>query len=273
MTNLSLSQFAQYLKPRPRDFHKGNAGHLLIVGGGKGFSGAVRMSAEAALRVGAGVVTVATHPRHAAVLNVSRPEIICHGVYTSFALTKLLKQADVVVVGPGLGQSLWGRLLLKAVLKNTCPLVLDADALNLLAKNPCQRNHWILTPHPGEAARLLKQSVQAVQQDRLAALQKIQQTYGGVCVLKGAGSLVGTPGDMPAFCDAGNPGMATAGMGDILSGVIGGLLAQGLPLSVAAQLGTCLHAKAGDLAAKEDERGMIASDLLPYLRQLVNPLA
>jgi NAD(P)H-hydrate epimerase len=146
----------------------------------------------------------------------------------------------------------------------------DADALNLLAKKPIVRKSWILTPHPGEAARLLKITPQDVQQDRMSALQALQTFYDGVCMLKGAGSLISAPHQLPALCDTGNPGMATGGMGDVLSGVIGGLVAQGIPLADATKLGVCMHATAGDLAAIDGERGMVALDLMPYLRKLAN---
>lgn len=265
-----LSQFSQYLKPRLRDWHKGKAGHVLIVGGDQGYTGAPRMAAEAALRVGAGLVTVATHPKHAALLNLTRPELMCHGLWSVRALRRLLAKASVVVVGPGLGQSMWAKRLFQTVLETQLPLVVDADALNLLATKPTARNSWVLTPHPGEAARLLKQPLDQIQRDRLLALQNLQQFYDGVCVLKGAGSLISSPYTMPALCDMGNPGMASAGMGDVLSGVIGGLIAQGVPLVDAAKAGVCLHALAGDFAAKEGERGMVAMDLMPHLRKLVN---
>jgi NAD(P)H-hydrate epimerase len=150
------------------------------------------------------------------------------------------------------------------------PLVVDADGLNLLSQTPKMSDCWVLTPHPGEAARLLNQTSDIIQQDRLSAIKAISQRYGGVCVLKGSGSLVLSANALPLLCDKGNPGMATGGMGDVLSGVIGGLIAQGIPLGDAAKLGVYLHAIAGDLAAKEGERGMIATDLFPYLRRLAN---
>jgi NAD(P)H-hydrate epimerase len=269
---MRLPSFLPLLAPRPRDMNKGSAGHVLIVGGDEGHSGAVLMAAMAALRVGAGLVTIATHPAHASVLNVTCPEIMCLGVSTVAALQPLLAKATVIVVGPGLGQAPWGEALLAAVLATPSPLVVDADGLNILAKKPMTRHNWILTPHPGEAARLLHTTVPVVQNDRLAALQQLQQQYDGVTVLKGAGTLVNSAHHRAGLCDAGNPGMATAGMGDVLSGVIGGLVAQGLSLDAAARLGVCLHATAGDrAAAAAGERGLIATDLLPYLRALVNP--
>ncbi len=267
---LHLTQFIDFLKPRPRDAHKGLYGHVLIVGSDEGFSGASRMAAEAALRVGAGLVSVATRPDVAVTLNVSRPEIMSHGVRTVKMLKPLLKRATVVGIGPGLGTSVWAKSLFQAVLKSKKPLIVDADALNLLASKPCRHEEWILTPHPGEAARLLKMKTEEIQRDRMSALKKLQEKYGGVCVLKGNNSLIAGPKNQMARCDAGNPGMATGGMGDILTGVIAGLVAQGLPLINAAKLGVLVHAKAGDLARMDGERGMIATDLLPYLRQLMN---
>jgi hydroxyethylthiazole kinase-like uncharacterized protein yjeF len=268
---IDLEHYAEFLDPRPIDCHKSMFGHVLVVGGDYGYSGAVRMAAEAALRVGAGLVSVATRPEHALALNIARPEIMCHGVSSAEALKPLLEKATVIAVGPGLGQSRWAKSLLTLVLKSKKPLVVDADALNLLALKPEKHAQWILTPHPGEAARLLKKSVATIQGDRLTAVKMLQKKFGGVAILKGAGTLVDGPDAIPAVCSLGNPGMATAGMGDILSGVISGLLAQHLPLVKAAKLGVLLHALAGDRAAEEGERGMLATDLLPYLRWLVNP--
>lgn len=270
MEVLKLSPFKKYLKPRPRQFHKGDAGHVLIVGGDYGFSGAPRLAAEAALRVGAGLVSVATRPEHAFTLNLTRPEIMCHAAHSAENLEAFLPKINVIIVGPGLGVSEWARELVDFIFETKKPLVVDADALNLLAETPQKKSNWILTPHPGEAARLLKKTSNEIQKNRLSALKAIQKNYGGACVLKGAGSLILSNGK-PSLCEAGNPGMATAGMGDVLSGVIGGLIAQGVSLSDAAKLGVLLHAMAGDLAAKDNgERGMLALDLMKYLRQLVN---
>lgn len=267
---IRLNEFRRYLKPRAKDWHKGKSGHVLVIGGAIGFSGAPRMAAEAALRVGAGLVTVATAIENAALINVERPEIMADGVQHAEDLQPLLARASVVVIGPGLGQSEWAQDLLTEVLKTKLPLVVDADALNLLSKHPHTRENWILTPHPGEASRLLDISTVQIQNDRLASCLQLQKKYNGNIILKGAGTVVCTPGEIPAICDKGNPGMATAGMGDILSGVLGGLIAQQIPLGDAAKLGVYLHAAAGDLAAKAGERGMIAMDLMPYLRQLSN---
>lgn len=271
ITVLKKSDFAKYLKPRNKESSKGDFGHVLIVGGDYGFSGAVRMAGEAALRVGAGLVSVATRPEHALALNIARPELMCHAIATATELEPLLSKASTVVIGPGMGRSAWAQKLLYLVLKTEKNVVVvDADGLNLLAEKPSYKENWILTPHPGEAARLLKKSVQEIQADRASAVKELQNRFGGVCILKGAGTLVLGADGVPAICEAGNPGMATAGTGDILSGVIGGLLAQKIPLLDAAKFGVLIHAMAGDLAARQGERGMVATDLYPYLRQLVN---
>lgn len=259
---------------RKRDAHKGDFGHVLVIGGDYGMGGAVRMAAEAALRIGAGLVSVATRDAHVGVVSGVRPEIMCHSVENVADVQPLLEKASVIVIGPGLSQSRWAKTLLDAVLSIDKPCLLDADALNNLAeKTPIKKANWILTPHPGEAARLLKTTVAKIQVDRFTAAKAISNAYGGVCVLKGAGTIVQGPEGVPAVCAAGNPGMATAGMGDVLSGVIGGLLAQGLTLKAAATSGVMLHAMAADIAAKnEGERGLLATDLMLPLRHLVNGL-
>lgn len=258
------------LGTRLRNTHKGDYGRVLVIGGDHGMPGAVRLAAEAAARVGAGLVSIATRRAHAAVLSTQRPELLCYGVEQSAELRPLLSAAQVIVIGPGLGQSAWARELLSAILETTLPCVVDADALNLLAAQPVARDSWVLTPHPGEAARLLGGGATDIQADRFRAAQELQLRYGGVCVLKGAGTLVAS-GDGPVgVCTAGNPGMASAGMGDVLSGVIAGLLAQGLALRDAARLGVWLHAEAGDSAAHAGMRGLLAGDLMPHLRTLVN---
>ena len=268
---LSLDEEIKSLAPRKRTAHKGNFGHVLVVGGDHGMGGAVRMAALAAARVGAGLVTVATRMEHIASINETCPEIMAYGVSTAKQLQPLLDKASVIVIGSGLGISTWGRSLFRSVLAAKKSLVVDADALNILASNHKFCDNWILTPHPGEAARLLDTTNQNIQSDRLSAVQKIQQTFGGVCVLKGAGSLIAKAGEKTRLCDAGNPGMASGGMGDILSGIIAGLIAQGLSLFDAAKLGVLVHAMAGDLvAAKHGELGMLATDLLPEVRRMLN---
>lgn len=255
--------------PRSRVAHKGHYGQVLVIGGQPGMSGAVRLAAEAAARVGAGRVTVATHPEHAAVINSGRPELMSVALHSADDLAAYLEQASVIALGPGLGQSNWAAGLLEAVWDSKRPLIVDADALNSLAAAPQQRSNWILTPHPGEAARMLGIETAAVQADRLAASRALQANYGGVVVLKGAGTLI-ADGSQLWLCSAGNPGMASAGMGDVLCGVIAGLLAQGLTLSTAALCGVLLHSCAADSAAVGGERGLLASDLFVELRRWLN---
>lgn len=268
---LDLYRLPDLLPRRRRSAHKGNFGHVLIVGGDTGYAGAARMAAEAAARCGAGLVSLATRVEHAPLVSMLRPEIMSHGIESVAALGPLLERASVIGIGPGLGQGEWGGAMLARVLETDLPLVVDADALNLLASEPARRDNWVLTPHPGEAARLLGASNTEVQADRFAAATAIQARYGGVCVLKGAGTLVATGDDAIGLCDAGNPGMASGGMGDVLTGVISALLAQELDSSDAAALGTCVHAQAGDRAASAGgERGLLATDLLAELRAVVN---
>ncbi len=259
------------LPRRPRSAHKGNHGHVLVVGGELGMAGAARMAAEAAARCGAGLVSIATRQVHAVAQAAVRPELMFRGVEDSDALGELLERASVVAVGPGLGRNDWGRLMLAVALDSDLPLVVDADALNLLAENPFRRDNWVLTPHPGEAARLLQTTASQVEADRFTAVAELALRYGGVCVLKGAGSLIAQQSEGIAVCSSGNPGMATGGMGDVLTGIIAGLLAQGLTGWQAALAGVYIHGRAGDRAAESGERGLLATDLMPLLRKLVNP--
>ncbi len=262
------------LGPRPRAAHKGHHGHVLVVGGERGFVGAVRLSAEAAARVGAGLVSVATREAHATAVSAMRPEIMSHGVENEAAFAVLADRATVIAVGPGLGRGSWGERMFASVLEYARGLlVVDADGLNHLAaagRAAPRRENWVLTPHPGEAARLLGTTSADVEADRFAAIAAIRARYGGVCVLKGAGTLV-EAGDRPVgVCVNGNPGMGTGGTGDVLTGVIAGLAAQGAAPADAAAFGVCIHGKAGDLAARNGERGLLAGDLVAELRGLVN---
>lgn len=273
-TRLSAArELPERLPPRARTLHKGGAGHVLVIGGDTGLLGAVRMAGEAAARTGAGLVSLATRHTHAPLIAAACPFLMAHGVERGEDLAELVERANVVAVGPGLGQELWGRALLEVVMTAGRPLVVDADALNLLAEAPRQRADWVLTPHPGEAARLLDTEVGAIQSDRPAAAAGIQERYQGVCVLKGAGTVVqGAAEEPPAIAVDGNPGMAVGGMGDLLTGVIAALMAQGLSPEAAARTGVALHAAAGDAAAGEGgERGLVPTDLLPWLRRLANP--
>ena len=259
------------LPRRKRASHKGDYGHVLIVGGNFGMTGAARLAGEAALRAGAGLVSIATRKEHAAVLNCGRPELMCHGTENGEALKSLSAKASVIVIGPGLGQDDWAQEMLAMALARNLPLVADADALNLLAQIDLPRQHWVLTPHPGEAARLLGQTTKDVCKDRFFCLNSLAERYDATVVLKGAGTLVQSKGELPGVCGGGNPAMASGGMGDVLTGVIAGLIAQGLDLSDAAQLGVCLHRKAADMATRGiGERGLLASDLMPSIRRLIN---
>ena len=254
---------------RPPDAHKGDFGHVLLVGGNVGMAGSVRLAAQAAARVGSGLVSVATVPQHASQISAACPEVMAHGVGNRRELDALIRRATAVAIGPGLGQDPWARELLARVLELDLPTVADADALNLLALDPVRKESWVLTPHPGEAARLSKSSTREIQQDRLERVQALQKQYGGVCVLKGSGTLVASE-DQVSVCTAGNPGMASGGMGDVLTGIIAGLLAQGLGLYDAARFGVQLHAQSADMAAQHGQRGLLASDLFSPLRTLVN---
>jgi NAD(P)H-hydrate epimerase len=259
------------LPPRPQDAHKGTFGHVLVVGGGPGMPGAVRLAGEAALRAGAGLVSVATHPSHHTQVLAGRPELMVHAVRSPDDMAGLLERATVIAVGPGLGQGDWSRAMLDAAVAANRPLVIDADALNMLAGQGLGRPDSVLTPHPGEAARLLGETTRNIQSDRLSALRRLSEEYGATIVLKGAGSLVSSAEGLPWVCSEGNPGMASAGMGDALSGIIAALGAQGFDAEEAAVLGVLLHARAGDAAAASGERGMLASDLIGEIRGLVNP--
>jgi hydroxyethylthiazole kinase-like uncharacterized protein yjeF len=259
--------------PRRRDAHKGDFGHVLVVGGAPGFSGAARLAGEGALRAGAGLVSVATHPAHAAYLNVGRPELMVRGMVDPRELSPLLERASAVAIGPGLGREPWGVGLIERVLAAGKPLVMDADALNWLAEARLRRVDWVLTPHPGEAARLLGCSAAEVQADRFSALRHLQDLYGGTIVLKGAGTLVLGPSPRPpGVCSQGNPGMASGGSGDVLTGMIAALLGRGLDPENAAEAAVCLHAAAGDRAAAEGEQGLLATDLIAAIRPTLNAM-
>lgn len=260
---------AGLLPRRARHAHKGDHGHVLLIGGAPGFAGAARLAAEAALRTGAGLVSAAVHPACAAHLNHGRPEIMVHPVAAAADLAPLLRRASVVAIGPGLAQGDWGATMFGAVRDTELPLVLDADALNLLAREHQRRDDWVLTPHPGEASRLLGCPTAQINADRYAAAAALNARYGGVVILKGAGSLVSGGGEMDVVT-GGNPGMGSGGMGDVLTGVVAALRAQGLSAFAAASHGAALHAAAADLAARSGERGLLASDLFDPLRRLVN---
>jgi NAD(P)H-hydrate epimerase len=249
--------------------HKGSFGKVLVIGGDLGTGGAALLSAEASLRCGAGMVTLATRPEHVTAALVRRPEIMCSGVESTYALTALTQRADVLVIGPGLGRAPWGRSLLSLAPQCHVPQVWDADALNLLATGAVELPEaCLITPHPGEAARLLGIPVADVQADRPAAARALAGRYHCTVILKGAGTLVADFDGRLALCDRGHPAMASAGLGDVLAGVAGALLAQGLPPFEAATLAVWLHAVAGERAGQQG-RGLAAADLIAIIRQLL----
>jgi len=272
---MGTEQRQSALQARPRAAHKGDFGHVMVIGGDRGMAGAVVMASEAALRAGAGLVSVATRAEHVGLCTNNQPEIMSHGVLSGQELEPLMARASVLAIGPGLGQSAWSGQLLQMAQQQSLPLVMDADALNLLSQgrlvDPGRRDNWVLTPHPGEAARLLGCSVAQIQADRFQAVNQLQQRYGGVIVLKGAGTLV-CDGQTTKLCSRGNPGMASGGMGDLLTGVIAALLAQGLGVFEASVIGVDVHAQAADRVAQRwGERGLAATDLIPEIRRLLNP--
>ena len=273
LERLGEADLTRALPRRRRVAHTGEFGRVLIVGGGPGMPGAVRLAGEAALRVGAGLVSVATLAEHVAAVVGSRPELICHAVATPADIAPLLAATDVVALGPGLGRGAWSRAMFVTALAAGKPLVIDADALNLLVdlgeRPPAGA---ILTPHPGEAGRLLRTDSAGVQADRLAALEQLLGLGAGVVVLKGAGTLIGAPGRTPALCERGNPGMAAPGMGDVLTGAIAGLLAQTRDALLSARAGVLIHALAGDeLARLSGERGILALEVAEALPRWANP--
>ena len=264
------SSILRLLPRRARTAHKGDHGHVLIVGGGLGMPGAARLAGEACLRAGAGLVTVATRAANVPAIVAGRPELICHGVEDTTAIDPLVERADAIALGPGLGQDAWARAAFERVVASGRPLLIDADALTLLAGRPTRRDDWVLTPHPGEAARLLGVDAAVVQRDRLEALRSLVERFGGVVALKGAGTLVGERDRIPALCDRGNPGMGVAGMGDVLTGIIAGFWAQTRQLYESVCVGVLVHALAGDAAARRGERGVLAGDLFAQLQPLIN---
>jgi hydroxyethylthiazole kinase-like uncharacterized protein yjeF len=272
-TAVSSKWLRKQLPRRNADAHKGDFGHVLVVGGDHGYGGAAIMAAQAAVHCGAGLVSLYTRPEHIGAMLSRQPEVMPHHLQ----LEPLLQRASVLLLGPGLGRSSWALALLVKLLPLSLPMVVDADALNYLAALPVQqqqqlkRDNRVLTPHPGEAARLLGCDAAAVQHDRHAAVQELQQRFGGTVILKGQHSLICGPKQHSASLNCGNPGMASAGMGDVLAGIIAALLAQGLDSFTAAAVGGWLHATAADKqAAVSGERGLHATAILPQLPSLLN---
>ncbi|MEX2149065.1 MAG: NAD(P)H-hydrate dehydratase [Steroidobacteraceae bacterium] len=269
MNRLDADILADVLPPRRRSAHKGEHGRVLVIGG-RAMAGAARLAGEAALRTGSGIVTVATSAASVSAIVGRRPELIAVPVVSADELEPLLATAHAVAIGPGLGLDDTAAMLLDAAIASGKPLVVDADALTLLSRRPRRHDAWVLTPHPGEAARLLDWDTAAIQRDRLGAARSLAAKFGGVAVLKGAGTIVCAPPATPWICDRGNPGMATAGSGDVLTGIVVTLAATGFGAARAAAAGVWIHAMAGDRAAGARPRGMIASDLIAELRRGVN---
>ncbi|MFK3858985.1 NAD(P)H-hydrate dehydratase [Pseudoalteromonas rhizosphaerae] len=270
-TLINITSFKP-LAARSRNSHKGDHGKLLCVGGNQGTSGAIRLSSEAALRTGAAMVRVYTHQSSVQVVSSGRPELMV----SCDSLSAALAWANCVIIGPGLGQDNWAQIAFEQVIQyclaNNLPLVIDADGLNLLAKHALEYRlkNCIITPHAGEASRLMKVSIAEIEANRFQSATDLAKRYTSTSVLKGAGSLIAN-GQQTWLCENGNPALAVGGSGDVLTGIIGALLAQGFAVDQAACYGVTLHAKAADiLAEREGERGMLPSDLFAIVRQLIN---
>lgn len=264
----------ELLGSRRRNTHKGHYGHVLVAGGDRGMSGAPRLAGEAALRSGAGLVSIATHPEHAAHLNAGRPELMVHACQSAGDLDNLLERAAVIALGPGLGTGEWSSMLFGLCQAAGKPLIVDADGLNLMAGLPESERRsgagQVLTPHPAEAARLLQTDTPSVQDDRVHSALELARRFEATVVLKGSGSVIAGPDGRYAICALGNPGMATAGSGDTLTGIIAAFMAQGLDAWRAACLGVVVHAAAGDLAAERlGQRSMLAGDITDHLHLLL----
>ena len=267
----AVQEASAALPLRARDAHKGDQGHVLVLGGNHGMSGAALLCARAAARGGAGRVSLISRPLTVQALPMLVPEIMTPPGGTDAELAAALQRADVCVLGPGLARDDWAQRLYAAVYASGRPCVLDADALRLLAAQPCAWPQAVITPHPGEAAALLGVDIATVQADRFAAAAELHRRYAATVVLKGNGSLIhGAAGT--ALCRAGNPGMASAGMGDVLAGLLAALRAQGLAAQPAAAAAVYMHARSGDrLAAQRGERGLLASDIIEAWQEDLNP--
>ena len=266
-----------YLTKRLNTSHKGTIGQILAIGGSIGMPGAIRLASEAALRSGAGLVAVCCHPDNQALVFNGRPELmLAPSSATELVNASALNKAKVLLLGPGLGQTEWSKSLFELIVgtfvkgNKTENMVIDADGLTMLAKTNYFCNRWILTPHPKEAATLLGCDTATVEADRFYAVQAIAKKYGGICVLKGSGSLI-SDGHTVVINSSGNAGMASGGMGDVLSGIVAALVLQTENYFIATCLAVYIHGAAGDIIEEEQgQRGMLASDLFLPLQRLVN---
>jgi len=267
-----LCHASQWSLPRRRhDSHKGRNGHVVIIGGNFGMPGSVILAARAALRSGAGLVSVVTRTDHINAVVAACPECMVHGSANGEINPGLFEKADYIAIGCGLGQDAWAQRLLYLALDSTIPLVVDADALNIMAAQDhlSLTEECIITPHPGEASRCLNLTKREIQHDRFQATQILRQKCNAHVVLKGSGTIIQHNG-RPQVCAFGNPAMATAGMGDVLTGMIASIAAQQIviagDISRAVVAAVCLHARAGDMAACGDDRGLIATDVIEHIR-------
>ena len=251
--------------PRPNNSHKHDYGHVLVIGGDSGMGGAALLAAEAALRSGAGLVSLATRAEHLSACLARCPAVMVHAIEQAEELDALLDRASLIVLGIGLSNSDWSLALCERALLSDLPKVVDAGALRYIAGRSCHHPDWILTPHPGEAASLLDTTAAIVQADRFSAAERITKRYGGICILKGAGSIVCSR-EHTIVCAGGSPMLAAAGTGDVLSGIVAALYALGLPAATAAEHAVLVHARAGEQAARRGHAGLIAADLLPCIR-------
>ena len=264
------------LKNRKGDAHKGDFGHVLVIGGDKGFGGAAILASKAAVFSGAGLVSLATRSIHVEAALSSCPELMVNGIESGQDVEEILAKSTVVVLGPGLGQSAWSEQMLQRTFmearKRNLPVVLDADGLNLLTKLKLKSGiprKMIITPHPGEAARLVNQEVNKIQEDRFKSVTALEKKFRSVSVLKGSGSLVcykRNGKQRIGVCEAGNPGMAKGGMGDVLAGLIGSFLSQGLSLVEATEVAVDLHSKSADIASLELGMTITPTDVIRNIR-------
>ncbi len=255
---------------RPRNSHKGLFGHVVVTGGEPGMLGAVVLAGRAALRTGAGLVSVLSVAEHLDQPVLSQPELMGRKCDALSGGEQAFAGADAIVFGPGIANSRWSQELFRGLPQQDCAQVVDAGGLRLLATAPDHRPNRVLTPHPGEAAALLNVKTSVIQVDRIAAAREIQDRFGGICVLKGVGTVIAGEHQVE-ICDRGNPGMASAGMGDVLSGVIGALLASGQSPWDAARQGVWWHAAAGDLGRSDlGERALLASDVIERLATVMS---
>lgn len=277
MRRITPAIAATELPKRSLDQHKGQCGRVLIVGGQQGMTGAVDLASKAAYRSGSGLVQVAFIDNGVDATQGNSQSLAAEVITLNDnrdAFDKALKQADVIAAGPGMGTAIQSQQYLSRLLELSKPLVLDADALNLLTRQPEQRNNWVLTPHPGEAAQLLATTTANIQQDRIKAVQQLSQQYGGVIVLKGARTLIASEGRVVHCCSNGHSGMATAGMGDVLTGMIASLIGQGMSLFEASVTAVWCHAWSADKWSQQHGlHGMIASDISELIPDILNEIA